>query len=102
MWAWCRLSGDRLDSLQALKSKLLARNALGSRAELRKSALMVTVWSIWQQRNKAMHSMQEEVDKIEHGDIFPAIQRLVNLWITHRNPKLNFIWQHWTSLPLDT
>ena len=43
VWAWCRLSGDRLDSLQALKSKLLARNALGSRAELRKAVLMVTV-----------------------------------------------------------
>ncbi|KAJ9549875.1 hypothetical protein OSB04_022418 [Centaurea solstitialis] len=47
---------------------------------------MVTVWLIWQRRNRFVNSTQDDAVKILQEDLFPTVQRLTILWISYRKP----------------
>ena len=101
VWAWGRLTGSRINSLLSFKNSLASRTLGKHRSDLIHAILLVTVWLIWQWRNKVAHSSQEEAGKVLQEDIFPSVQRLAYFWIVNRNPRLKVFWQQWFMLPLD-
>ncbi|KAJ9567800.1 hypothetical protein OSB04_003766 [Centaurea solstitialis] len=86
VWAWCGVSGVRTNSLLSFKNSFLTRDLNGSINELVHATLMVTVWLIWQRRNRFVNSTQDDAVKILQEDLFPTVQRLTILWISYRKP----------------
>lgn len=101
VWAWCGISSLRMDSVLSFKNSLLSRDFHRNRSELIHAVLLVSLWLIWQWRNRVVHSSQEDAVKVLQEDLFPGVQRLASLWILNRKPRLKVYWQQWSSFPLD-
>ncbi|GKF51880.1 hypothetical protein Tco_0148347, partial [Tanacetum coccineum] len=62
----------------------------------------ITIWVLWNWRNRVVNAHLDLIDKIKEEDIFPSIQRLSLLWISARiSAKKMTNWVSWTSKPFD-
>nr|GEV78306.1 hypothetical protein [Tanacetum cinerariifolium] len=41
----------------------------------------ITLWAIWNWKNRLIHATGDDIETIKNDDIFPGIQRMAKLWI---------------------
>ncbi|KAJ9560034.1 hypothetical protein OSB04_005194 [Centaurea solstitialis] len=85
VWSWMRLSGGRLKSTEEFQFKLFPPSRSKSWVSSFGAICMVTLWCIWNWRNRILHAESPRVlEALDHEDLFPQIQRLSALWAFHR------------------
>ncbi|GKE97480.1 hypothetical protein Tco_0020831, partial [Tanacetum coccineum] len=62
----------------------------------------ITLWAIWNWRNRLIHATGEDIESIKMEDIFPSIQRMAKLWMSARiSSKLKTDWNCWVARSFD-
>jgi len=63
---------------------------------------MVTLWHIWNWRNRNLHCEDtHDREKVIQEDLFPIVQCQAALWFFNRGKAGSFGWDIWLSHPLD-
>ncbi|GJY20490.1 RNA-directed DNA polymerase, eukaryota, reverse transcriptase zinc-binding domain protein [Tanacetum coccineum] len=62
----------------------------------------ITLWAIWNWRNRLIHASGDDIYLIKNDDIFPGIQRMSKLWMYARiRSDLKMDWNCWVTMPFD-
>ncbi|KAJ9545890.1 hypothetical protein OSB04_025597 [Centaurea solstitialis] len=101
IWSWMGMTGPRLSSSEDLLSRTFFPSSNWRRAKGFDAICLVALWSIWNWRNRLLHTNDLQVlEKIKEEDLFPRVMQQSAFWVKHRG-NLGFSWESWIASPLD-
>lgn len=102
VWSWWNLPPPTSFSIADVAKGNLPVRGWPSLTKAINGVFQISLWAIWNWRNRIIHATGDDLESTKNEDIFPGIQRKAKKWMSARIcPKMKIDWNCWIDRPLD-